>query len=548
MKEDVKNHICKLNTIDVKYRLLFLAVFLRIVFFSVDLFLGATHVDEAMASINAYELAKTGNDLLGTHLPLYFDSWLYGGQSPMAIYLSAAFVKLLGATRFAARLPVLIFSLLSLWAYFEFVYDIFESQRFRIILCSVAVISPWSVFSSAFLLDCNYITFFILFGLCFLAKAIKKENDASATPFFVLSMVFFGLCFYCYMASVLIIPVLLALIYLQLIPKKRISIKNAAVSVVVIAIVSVPFIVFGLVTLGILPRMNFLGFGLTNMQYYSRQNSLSFSEKGSFLKNFLTYILLLFGVDFTIISEGIGKFQYSNLFGGLFVGFEIVLFLASLFKKKKYNNVQNAFMLSFLLSSFIYCLLVGEAYINFLYRLAPIEFFLLFFEGSGIAELSLLLKKLITKKETGKRILAAYMAASVLLFTVSYTFLYRPQIKNSFLFMYGDTYYETVEEVKKLGFSDYTIYCDSNYYNNHLSVFSRYYYNDKEFIDYKDEVLKNHDGIVTESITTDGSINFSTDSKLSAPCCIYPVQLADRIDKDGYDIIDIYEWEIAYKK
>ena len=540
------NAISKYNRIDVKYRLLLIAVFLRIVFFIVDLFVGVTHVDEAMASINAYEIAKSGNDLLKTHMPLYFDAWLYGGQSPMAIYISAAFVKLLGASRFAVRLPVLIFSLLSLRAYFEFVYNVFNKQRYRVILCAVAAISPWSIFSSAFLLDCNYIAFFILFGLCFLSKAIKEEKAASTTALYAVSMVCFGLCFYCYMASILIVPVLLALIYLQLFLKKRISIKNIFISVIVILIVSIPFIVFGLVTLGVLPKMNFLGFSLTNMQYYSRQNSLSVSEKGMFVKNIATYLLLLFGIDFTIISEGIAKFQYSNLFGGIFVALGIGFFLSSLFKKKKFDAVQNAFLLSFLISSLAYCLLVGEADINFLYRLAPIEFFLLFFEGIGIAELSLRLKN-FKKKGTGKKILAVYMAASIALFSGTYAFLYIPQVKNNFLFMYGDTYYETVEEVKKLGYDEYTIYCDSNFYNNHLSVFSRYYFNDKEYINYKDEAVNNRNGIITKSITADGSIKFSGESKLTAPCCIYPIQLADKLDKEGYTTVDVYEWEIAYR-
>lgn len=536
---NTKNH-----TIDTKYKILIFAAVLRIAFFAVDLFVGAINIDEAMASINAFEIAKTGNDLLGTHLPLYFDCWLYGGQSPVAIYLAAASVKLLGATKFAVRLPVLIFNILSLWAYFEFVFELFERKRYRIILCCVAAISPWSIFSASFFLDCNYVSFFILFGLYFLIKAIKQERSL----LFAVAMLCFGICFYCYMASVLIIPFLLAAVYLQLLISKRINTKNLLISIVVVFVVAVPFIALGLVTLGVIPRMSFLGFSLTNMEYYTRQATLAFANGNSVVKNFLTHVLNIFCIDFTILSELNNKYQFSNLLGGLFVAFEFLFAGICFVKGKRFNFIQRVFLLSAIACVVIYCLLLGEAGANCFYRYAPINYFLLFIEGVGVTELSLLAEKHLKVQPLGKKILVSYLAVSLALFTGSYAFLYVPQAKTTFLYLYGDTYYETIETAQELGYNDFTIHCGNNGFNKHLSVFSRYYfYGEKEFIDWKEEAVCRLNGTQPEQLATDGSIRFSTETTLTSQCCIYPQQLSEQLNKDGYTVIDANGWEVAYK-
>ena len=531
-------------SIDIKYKLLIFAAVLRVAFFAVDLYAGAINIDEAMASINAFEIAKSGNDLMGTHLPLYFDCWLYGGQSPVAIYLAAAAVKIFGATKFAVRLPVLIFNVLSLWAYFEFVYEIFDRKRYRIILCSVAAISPWSIFAAAYFLDCNYIAFFILFGLCFLVKAIKREKSL----LFAVAMICFGLCFYCYIASVLIIPFLLAAIYLQLLASKKISIKNVFISILTIVFVSVPFVVLGLVTIGALPRGNFLGFSLTNMEYYSRQSSLSFASGSSVLNNFLSYFLYIICVDFSVLSEAINKFQYSNLLGGFFVAFELIYLLVCPKRKRHYDFLQKSIIIGLVVSTALYCFFVGEISSGLLHRLAPVNYILMFLEGLGIAELPLIFEKQFKVKRFGKTLLAVYLSVSLALFAATYTFLYLPQTKSTFLYLYGDTYFETLETAQVLGYEDFTIYCDNNKYNHHLSVFSRYYfYGEKEFIGWKEESVGRLEDVQPKQLTTDGSIKYSFESTLSAPCCIYPSQLSEKYYKEGYTVIEANGWEIAYK-
>ena len=76
--------------------LILLGAVLQVLFFILYLINGDVHVDEAMLVLNARSLAREGTDIFGQRMPVYFDTWLYGGQSSLATYLAAA---ALGADR-----------------------------------------------------------------------------------------------------------------------------------------------------------------------------------------------------------------------------------------------------------------------------------------------------------------------------------------------------------------------------------------------------------------------------------------------------------------
>ena len=77
------------------------------------------NIDEAMTVLNANSLAKSGTDILGEKLPIYFDTWLHGGQSPFATYLVAIMIKLFGYSLFVTRVPMFVFSMLGLVAFYK---------------------------------------------------------------------------------------------------------------------------------------------------------------------------------------------------------------------------------------------------------------------------------------------------------------------------------------------------------------------------------------------------------------------------------------------
>ena len=538
---------CRNYLKETKYQIFLFAVVIRLVFFALDLIFGATYVDETMTALNAFEIAKNGCDIFGDKMPLYFDTWLTGGQSPMATYLSALSVKLLGETKFALKLPVLITNLLFTAAFFGFIDEVFENRKKKVILYSVAAISPWFIFSGALLLDCNYITFFLMFALYFLVKAIKSDTPSR---YYFISMVFFGLTFYCYMAAVLFVPLFLVIIYVILLSKRRISVKNAALSVITVIAVSSMYIVLGLVTVGVIPRGNYLGFNLNNMEYYSRTGSLSFVNSKSFsgiILNFLKALMMFLMSDGFIFSEGINKFQFASVFGGLFALIGTVTFLCSL-KKQKYSFLQKSLLLSLLITFIVYCFLVGEAGTFNMYRYAPAECILVIFEGIGIYETAEFLKRRNLFVKGAKKGLVAYCAVSLTVFSAVYGFMYLPQTKTEAYVTYADMYYSALAKIDELGYDSFSVYSDHLYYNTRLSAYTRYYYhNQKEFNNFKNELVSRKNGDGFGSITADSSITFTDSKELSGDCCIYLVSNSDDFDKTGYKTEKVNVFEIAYK-
>lgn len=99
--------------------------------------------DEAMSAINAKAIAETGKDMYGTSFPVYFETWQYGGQSAMLIYIMACCIKIFGFSIFSIRLPLLLVSLLSLLIF----YDLAKrcSQNRKIALLSLRTIGYLSM-------------------------------------------------------------------------------------------------------------------------------------------------------------------------------------------------------------------------------------------------------------------------------------------------------------------------------------------------------------------------------------------------------------------
>ena len=134
--------------------LLFLSFALHLFVFIYFLIKNPVHIDEAMTILNANSLAKSGTDILGERLPIYFDTWLHGGQSPFATYLVALMIKLFGYNLFITRVPMFIFSMLGLMAFYKFLKEaIPENETLINIAFCLACISPWHLYSSAFTLD-----------------------------------------------------------------------------------------------------------------------------------------------------------------------------------------------------------------------------------------------------------------------------------------------------------------------------------------------------------------------------------------------------------
>ena len=530
-------------------------IFFRIIIFIINLIVGGYNCDEVMTSLNAFSLADKLTDINGERLPAYFDTWVIGGQSPFATYLTALSVKLFGNNQFAVRFPALIFSILGLIAFYLFAKEVFKEKRYILSCVGLAAVSPWMVFSGASMLDCNYLAHIMIFALLFLAKGVNSGK----TRYYILSSAFFSLCFYCYIASVLLIPFILISLYFILLIKKKISIKNAALSVVTVIAVAIPFILWGLVVTGHMKEFTLFGFNFSKMPGYVRGNDTVFSSGGIdlvinlFMNLVMSFVLLLIN-DWSVLSLGSNIFGYGFLLSGLILALGLAKLLFTVLKKDKELKFNaKLFFAGAVIGTVCFCALVAEPHLGSLYRYGILSYLLVYLEAIGLGEIGRIAKKIDFKK-----LVCIYLALEAVMFIGVFAFVYVPQTKTSETLQqeyYGDSFFDCMDFAKENGYDKVAV-CKSNRTLMNTAVYERYYcYGDKEFYKIEDELTlknthKNSEGYYL--VTKDSSVTYfkiNEKKELNCDCCIIATQDKNEIkyDKNVYKEKSFGFYSVLYR-
>ena len=549
MKNTLVNN--KEKTENTKYKIMLLFAFiLHIGVFIYFMVKKPINIDEAMTVLNANSLAKSGTDILGEKLPIYFDTWLHGGQSPFATYLVAIMIKLFGYSLFVTRVPMFVFSMLGLIAFYKFLKEVIpENETLINIAFCLACISPWHLYSSAFTLDCNFLPHIAMFGMYFLAKGINSKKS----KYFVFSMLFFGLGFYCYILSAIIIPVLLAVLFLILLIKKKVSFKNTIISVITIFIVAIPFILQGLVQFGIIENLNFLGFSIPKMPYYSRGSELKLNN---ILENLGEGIIsLLFTDIYSFNAKGVNSFNFANSFGSVaLLAGVITLILNKIRKRNDFGIFLKAVIISTLVSSATVCSLTF--YATALYRYNIYNYIFIIISAYGIYSVSKLFKKPRFKEVT-----SLLVATSLIITTYCFAYYYKNDVINTNTF-----YTSSIEECLNYNKSNknVTLVCvdeetniNSGQITERMIIDTLYHHiNEKDFIDieallYKAGYFNNNDFSNLPKFTKDNSIEFKNPKEkiIEDYVIVYSPQLKNlKYDKNQYEIIDFGSFVVLNKK
>ncbi|MBQ7740504.1 MAG: glycosyltransferase family 39 protein [Eubacterium sp.] len=530
---------------------------IRIVFFIINLFVGGYNSDEVMTSLNAVSLAEKGTDIMGERLPVYFDTWVIGGQSPFATYLSALGIKLFGFNDFGVRIFALVFSIIAFLALYGFAKEVFKNSEYTAALTGLGCVCPWAVFSGAYVLDCNYLGHILIIALYFFARAINGDK----TRFYILSMLFFALGFYCYIASVLFIPALLLTLYLVLLIKKRISFKNAAISVITVFVAALPFILFGLVSSGIIKPFEFFGFSFSDMPGYERTSQTLFTYgNGPFIVNMFGNLFA--SLFFTVLSDsayfalGVNVFSFGGILCGLlFLTGLIYLFFMLIKKNKGLDFNQKLFALSFFTAFIFFAATVSHSGFSTMYRNYVFSYIILYFSAIGYVQVRRHIKKAQPKKA-----LSIYLSLCFATFCFVYGGIYANQISPSEkgsrdLFLYGDSYYACLDYAKDNGYLWVKTYkTESSKYQP--GVFLRhYYYDDIDYFnpldkEFRDEIKdKTEDGAY--KIKKDATQTYTYIKKgdtLSGEFCIVESREIKNLKiSDEYEIKDFGFWSAVYK-
>lgn len=200
------------------YLILFLIIFIGIFFrvYKFNQVPASLNWDEVAIGWNAASIWEAKIDQYGTRWPISFKS--YGDfKAPFLIYATAPFIGVLGMKDWVIRLPVLIFSILSIPTLYVLTYEIlkkFNLKSKNIILISLLstlllAISPWHIRFSRGAFEATAALFFILLGLYFFFFSLKNYY------FYFFSGLFFILSLYTYHSPKILIPLLLFYLFIQ---------------------------------------------------------------------------------------------------------------------------------------------------------------------------------------------------------------------------------------------------------------------------------------------------------------------------------------------
>lgn len=483
MKSKIKNLS---GTQKTAFVIIALGIVLRILFFVINIvFTKGLHIDEAMLSLNAYNIAQRGQDLLGNTFPAYFSTWLDGGQSPVATYICAFFVLIFGKNLFAIRFPSLVIGILGLCTVSKSVFKIDLDDKLRIILVGLFSVSPWFIFSCVYTLDCNYVTYMIIFAIYFFILALKNNKSFC----YIASMFFFSLGFNAYIASVLFIPIFLAVLFIVLLIQKRITFKRAFYCFLWLVLFSIPFILFGLVATNIIPPFNIGKITFGGMENYSRAGSVALSKTDGILsrmlKNFAGSCGIVLNPDYLALNSiGMNHFPYGYLLSGFFMIIGTVYFIYKSLKKNHQAQENICFISASLVSILFFCAMNNEPVNYASYRYGVLSIFFIPLQAVGIYAVI----NCVFKKFDFKKITVAYLTLTVVMFSYVYFGCYQNDTDNTPDITYGDSLIKCVDYLEEKNINKFGI-ISTKFFNEErrTSIYLRYYYGSDNFVNFFDE-------------------------------------------------------------
>ena len=139
--------------------------------------------DETSLGYNALSISQTLHDEHGEFLPLTRFIAFGDYKPPGYIYLDAIFIKLLGPSEFAVRLPSALSGiLLSVLAFFlagALFHNWKRKNKISLIASLFVAFSPWSLQVSRIAFEANLATILSGFGFYFLLKGLRSQKAIS---------------------------------------------------------------------------------------------------------------------------------------------------------------------------------------------------------------------------------------------------------------------------------------------------------------------------------------------------------------------------------
>lgn len=359
IKDIIKGHINKKNNVEniLDSKLVYLILFLVVIITSIyklGKIPNLINADEAGMGYDALSISNYGVDRYLNRFPLYLMNF-GSGQSVMLAYLSVLFIKIFGMNLVSIRIPTVLLRIFSFIACY-FISRKFDNKMHRFTFLFLFSICPYFIMKSRWGLDCNLLLDFLSIAICIYIYALDSKTKFRYL-LFLLSGLFFGLSFYCYILSLIIIPIILFLFILYSLYMKKATIKDMLFFILPIFILAIPFLLLYLVNKGYISEIK--GIITIPKLYLFRDKEISFSN--------ITKELYIFKSLLSYDKDPVLVFQSSTYtFGALYyisIPFIIIGFIALVLKVSnsiKYKKYDISFLILVWLISVIFCQLIIE--------------------------------------------------------------------------------------------------------------------------------------------------------------------------------------------
>ncbi len=324
--------------------------------------------DEAFSAYEAFSMVNYGMDSHGYHNPVYLETW-GSGMSAVQCYCQTFFIRLLGFTPVAVRLPQAILGCLTLWFFYLLLKEMVD-ERVAFWSTFILMIAPWHIIMSRWGLDCNYFVGFVTIAMYLL---VSSKNVLWKT---ILAAVFTAITLYSYASPWIVMPVLVygTIIYLYI--KKQMSIKSIIIFTVVLGVLALPLFLFILINMGLMPEIRTNIISIPKLSYFRSDDAKPSLDN---LKQLITY----FWTQYDYVSyDAVLPYGTYYLFSNVFL---VIGIIADAVKK----NIKGMVMWIWFACAMFLGFMVQANFerINMLFL--P----LIYFIGTGIVAVTDLLKK-----------------------------------------------------------------------------------------------------------------------------------------------------------
>lgn len=338
---------------------------------------GGVNQDEAMGAVDGWALAQYGTDRYGVRLPVHFSAWQVSQMSVLLSYCMVPFIRLLGFGIVAVRLPALLISCGGVALVYLVGRRLFD-ERLALMVMGLTAINPWHFMQSRWALDCNLFPHVFLLALYLLLLGLEKRR------YLYLSMIIFGLTFYCYGIAVYSVLPFLAVYGSWCLWKKQLKVREVLLCVLVFGVVALPEILVMAINLFHWDTIETPLFTMSHFPESTRGNDILFLNfsAAQLGKN----IRAMIGSSFLQLPDNL--FNTLPAFGPLyhisipFMAFGIVSFTRGLFREKDIRRQTRMLALwGFLITGVWVGLITYEVNVN---RINIIFYPLIFLCGYGL--------------------------------------------------------------------------------------------------------------------------------------------------------------------